>query len=62
MFILLNEIIFLIRPKIFAVENLKKLLSHNRRKLFQYIINLLSKNKIENIEFALINIVNYGIS
>lgn len=55
------RIIFLIRPKIFVIENVKGLLSHDKGKTFQYIINLLSKNKIYNIEFELINMVDYGI-
>ena len=55
------KIIFLIRPKIFVIENVKGLLSHNKGKTFQYIIELLLKNYIYNIEFELINMVDYGI-
>ena len=36
-------------------------MSHNKGQTFQYIINLLSKNKIYTIEFELINMVDYGI-
>ena len=55
------KIIFLIRPKIFIIENVKGLLSHDKGTTLQHIINLLSKDQIYNIEFELINMFDYGI-
>ena len=53
--------IFLIRPKVFVIENVKGLFSHDKGKTLQHIINLLSKDQIYNIEFELINMADYGI-
>lgn len=53
--------IFLIRPKVFVIENVKGLSSHDKGKTLQHIINLLSKDQIYNIEFELINMADCGI-
>lgn len=55
------ETIFLIRPKVFIIENVKGLFSHCEGNTLKYIINLLSKDQIYNVEFELINMVDYGI-
>ena len=55
------QTIFVICPKIFVIENVKGLLSHEKGKTFQHIMNLLSKDQIYNLEFELINMVDYGI-
>ena len=53
--------IFLIRPKVFVIENVKGLFSQDKSNTIQHIINLLSKDQIYNIEFELINMADYGI-
>lgn len=55
------QTIFVICPKIFVIENVKGLLSHEKGKTFQHIMNLLSKDQIYNLEFELIDMVDYGI-
>ena len=55
------ETIFVIRPKIFLIENVKGLLSHEKGKTFQHIMGLLSKDQLYNLEFELIEMVDYGI-
>ena len=53
--------IFVIRPKLFLIENVKGLSNHNKGKTLEYIISLLSKDQIYNIEFELINMADYGV-
>jgi len=53
--------IFSIRPKIFIIENVRGLLSHDKGTTLKYIIKLLKKDNMYHIETSLINMVNYGI-
>jgi DNA (cytosine-5)-methyltransferase 1 len=53
--------IFLIRPKVFVIKNVKGLFSHDKGKTLQHIINLLSKDQVYKVEFELINMADYGI-
>lgn len=55
------QIIFFLKPKIFVLENVKGLLSHNQGKTLEYIVNLFSKENLYHIEFDLINMEDYGI-
>lgn len=56
------QTIFLIRSKVFVLENVQGLVSHEKGNTLQHIINLLSKDQIYKIEFELINMmVDYGI-
>ena len=55
------QTIFIVQPKIFILENVRGLLSHRKGETFQYILNLLSKNKTYKIEYELINMFEYGV-
>ena len=55
------KMIFIVQPKIFIIENVRGLLNHDKGKTFQYILNLLSKNKTYKIEYELINMAEYGV-
>jgi DNA (cytosine-5)-methyltransferase 1 len=50
--------IFLIRPKVFVIKNVKGLFSHDRGRTLRHITNLLLKDQIYNIEFELINMAD----
>ena len=57
-----SEMINVIKPKIFLIENVKGLLTHNKGKTINYVINeCLNKNKLYNIQYKLIKCVNYGV-
>jgi len=57
-----SEMINTIRPKIFMIENVKGLLTHNKGKTIKYIVNeCLNKHDIYNIEYKLIKCVKHGI-
>ena len=57
-----SEMINIIQPKIFMIENVKGLLTHNKGETIQYVINeCLNKNNLYNIRYKLIKCVNYGV-
>ena len=57
-----SEMINIIQPKIFMIENVKGLLTHNKGETIQYVINdCLNKNNLYNIQYKLIKCVNYGV-
>ena len=57
-----SEMINIIKPKIFMIENVKGLLTHNNGETIKYVINeCLNKKDMYNIEYKLIKCVNYGI-
>ena len=55
------KIIFCVLPKVFIIENVKGLLSHNKGITLDYILSLLSKDNIYDIETKLISMVDYGV-
>jgi DNA (cytosine-5)-methyltransferase 1 len=57
-----SEMINIIKPKIFMIENVKGLLTHNKGETIKYVINeCLNKNNLYNIDYKLIKCVNYGV-
>jgi len=50
-----------LKPKIFMIENVKGLLSHDGGKTILKIIDMLDEDKIYNIEYKLLNAVNYNV-
>lgn len=50
-----------IKPKIFMIENVKGLLTHNNGKTISDIINLLDKEKLYNISYKLLNSADYSV-
>ena len=57
----LIKAIFVLCPKVFVIENVRGLYTHDKGKTFQYIISLLSANNIYKVEYELINMSEYGI-
>jgi DNA (cytosine-5)-methyltransferase 1 len=55
------DMINIVKPKIFMIENVKGLLSHNSGKTIQEIIKLLNKNELYNVEYKLLNSVDYNV-
>ena len=57
-----SEMINIIKPKIFMIENVKGLLTHNKGETIKYVINeCLNKNDLYYIQYKLIKCVNYGV-
>lgn len=57
-----SEMINIIKPKVFLIENVKGLLTHNKGKTISNIINnYLNKNNLYNIEYKLIKCVKHEI-
>lgn len=55
------EILNLIKPKIFMIENVKGLLNHDGGKTIEKIINSLNKNKIYNITYKCLDASKYDV-
>jgi DNA (cytosine-5)-methyltransferase 1 len=59
LFLLLIKLIKQVRPKIFLIENVKGLLSHNNGESFKYILHKLEKIGLYKIQYKVLNAVNY---
>lgn len=57
----LIKAIFILCPKVFVIENVRGLYTHDKGKTFQYILSLLSADNIYKVEYELINMSEYGI-
>lgn len=55
------EILNIIQPKIFMIENVKGLLSHNNGETIKEIINLLNKENKYNISYKCLDASKYGV-
>lgn len=55
------ELIESVEPKIFLIENVKGLLSHNDGKTLEKIIATLNRKGLYNIVYKLLNAVNYNV-
>jgi DNA (cytosine-5)-methyltransferase 1 len=55
------EIINLIKPKIFMIENVKGLLTHDNGKTIQKIIEALNNNNLYNINYKCLDASNYNV-
>jgi DNA (cytosine-5)-methyltransferase 1 len=55
------DMIYKIKPKIFMIENVKGLITHNSGETIKEIIKLLDKDGIYNIEYKLLNSANYSV-
>ena len=56
-----EELITLVRPKMFMIENVKGLLTHDSGKTIIKIIEILNKNNLYNIEYKLLNSIDYNV-
>lgn len=55
------ELIEVVEPKIFLIENVKGLLSHNNGKTLEKIIATLNRKGLYNVVYKLLNAVNYNV-
>ena len=55
------EILNLIKPKIFMIENVKGLLTHDKGKTIETIIDTLNKNKLYNISYKCLDASKYDV-
>ena len=55
------DLIETVKPKIFMIENVKGLLSHDDGKSLEKIIENLNKNNLYNIVYKVLNAMNYGV-
>ena len=55
------DMINVIKPKIFLIENVKGLLTHNSGKTIDIIIDALSNNKLYNVKYKLLNSFDYNV-
>lgn len=55
------EILNLIKPKIFMIENVKGLLSHDEGKTIEKIINALNENNLYNVSYKCLDASKYDV-
>jgi len=55
------EILNLIKPKIFMIENVKGLLTHDNGKTIEKIIDILNQNNLYNISYKCLDASKYGV-
>jgi DNA (cytosine-5)-methyltransferase 1 len=55
------EILNLVKPKIFMIENVKGLLTHDKGKTIEKIIDSLNTNKLYNISYKCLDASKYGV-
>lgn len=55
------NIVFKIKPKIFLIENVKGLLTHNNKKTLENILKTHNLNSVYNIKYKVLNAYNYQV-
>jgi DNA (cytosine-5)-methyltransferase 1 len=55
------KMIDVVKPKIFMIENVKGMITHNKGETIKEIIELLSTNKLYDVEYQLLNAVDYSV-
>jgi len=55
------DMIKMLIPKIFMIENVKGLITHNSGKTIKEIVKLLNKDNLYNIEYKILNSADYGV-
>ena len=55
------DIIHLVKPKVFMIENVKGLMTHDSGKTLQHILDTINKGKMYTIQYRLLNSVNYEV-
>ena len=55
------DIIFMIQPRLFIIENVKGLKTFEQGKVFKNLLQKLGEKDLYNVEWHLINLENYGI-
>jgi len=55
------KMIDVVKPKIFMIENVKGMITHYKGETIKEIIELLSTNKLYDVEYQLLNAVDYSV-
>jgi DNA (cytosine-5)-methyltransferase 1 len=55
------EMLHILKPKIFMIENVKGLITHNSGKTIEEVLKLLNKEDLYQIEYKLLNANDYGV-
>jgi len=55
------KMIDVVKPKIFMIENVKGMITHNKGETIKEIIKLLSTNELYDVEYQLLNAVDYSV-
>jgi len=55
------DMIHILKPKIFMIENVKGLITHNNGESIEQIISLLNRDDLYNIEYQLLNSADYSV-
>lgn len=50
-----------IKPKMFMIENVRGLVTHNGGETIKRIVDELTKSKLYNVQYKILNTVNYGV-
>ena len=56
------ELLQKIKPKVFMIENVKGLITHNSGNTLKFILNALSLDGLYNIEYKVLNANHYGVA
>jgi DNA (cytosine-5)-methyltransferase 1 len=55
------DMLHILKPKIFMIENVKGLITHNSGETIKQIIDLLNRENLYNIEYKLLNSAEYSV-
>ena len=55
------DMLHILKPNIFMIENVKGLLTHNSGETIKSIVQLLNKENLYNVEYKLLNANDYGV-
>jgi DNA (cytosine-5)-methyltransferase 1 len=55
------DLLNLIQPKMFMIENVKGLMTHNKGETFKTIIGSLNQKDLYHIKYTVLNAFNYGV-
>ena len=55
------DMLHILKPKIFMIENVKGLLTHNSGETIKSVVQLLNKENLYNVEYKLLNANDYGV-
>ena len=55
------EMLHTLKPKVFMIENVKGLMTHNSGETIKSILTLLNKDELYNVTFKLLNANHYGV-
>jgi DNA (cytosine-5)-methyltransferase 1 len=56
-----SDIVYKLKPKIFMIENVKGLITHNKGDTIKEVLKIIDKNDLYNIQFKLLNAFDYQV-